>query len=331
MTTTYDATPFTAPSEGIPTAPTGTYRLPISTPSIAPASCLSNLAQSAAWSCAIPAPLPYIIDIINVPGSDNLSNVEMKMDYGNATVAFLPYGAQPPIFNDHKVMRLVEDVNYPERGPAWFFQATYDKVVILPQVALATSPTTSRRYAKDKRDISAPGFSQKAVAQVGEMPWICYWNATLLEAFIYVNQTSISGKTPVSTPTSIYGQPPASTTSTSEAGGATSATSSDNGNYQYYENLPGYPKMVKIEERRLPIPDQNIQPYCIQNVVNSDGSYQPVMDGNLPVTLYLTETVPATAEPMADDQVTYRSMAERESELAERQSAAICGCTWLKQ
>src|ERR1700710_1498870 len=120
MTTTFDATPLTTLPAGMPPLPTGTYQLPITTPSIAPASCV-NSAQSGAWSCAIQPALPYQIIISNIPGSDNISNSEITMDYFNQSVDFLPYGAQPPILNQAKVLRLVNDSYYPDRGPAWFF------------------------------------------------------------------------------------------------------------------------------------------------------------------------------------------------------------------
>lgn len=339
MTTTYDARPFTVLPEGIQAIPTGTFRLPVTTPSVAPASCLVNSAQSSAWSCAIPPALPYEMTITNIPASDNLSNIEIRLDYGNASVEYLAYGAQPPILTEHKVMRLVEDSNYPERGPAWFFQAPYNKVVILPESALTASPSTLKRSGKSKRRTPSEFLGRKGVAQPGQMPWVCYWNGTLLEAFIYANQTSNTSKYPPPPPPSSSSsisaeQTPTSTTNTYPSASSSSpfpSSTSDSGKDEDPTFKPCYPKVVKLEERRLPIADQNIPPYCIQNVINADGSWQPLMDGNLPVTIYLNESIPAIAEPMAAFRTSHRSLHEQESSLATRQSNAMCGCVWLVQ
>lgn len=343
MTTTFDATPFTTLPANIASLPTGTYLLPISAPSVAPASCLSNTAQNAAWSCSIPSPLPYQMTISNIPGSDPLSNFEIGLSFGNYTLDILPYGAQPPTLNELRVMKLVNDSDYLDRGPAWFFQTTYNKVVILPENALTASSSTLKRDINKRRAaLSASDFmGRKGVAQPGDKPWFCYWNGTLLEAFIYANMTSSAGSyTPPSVTSSSSSQSsvqPTNTYSGSTPSSSAQFSGSGGGGPPNYGKgsdptfLPCYPKVIKLEERRLPISDQNIPPYCIQNAVNSDGTYQPVMNGNLPVTIYLNETIPTTAEPLSEKYSSFDNLNDRDIGLAARQSNSMCGCVWFEQ
>lgn len=330
MTTTFDATPLTTIPANIQTLPTGTFELPITTPSIAPASCLVDPSQSNSWSCAIQPALPYQITVSNIAESDGSSENQITLDYGNYSLDFLPFGAQPPVLEIPKDLRLVNDSTYPERGPAWFFQVTYDKIVVLPENALV--PPTAKRDGNYPTGNAVSDFmGRKGVAQPGDMPWICYWNSTLLEAFIYVNQTSNSANLPSGATTSRY-----SVTSTYPSSVPTSSAR-PSGYPTFGETagpsfLPSYPKVFKLEERRVPIDNANPPtPYCVQNVVNTDGTYYPRMEGNKPVTLSLNETVPSIIAPMSGRSVTYDSVKERDASIVERQSNSICGCVWLKQ
>jgi hypothetical protein len=98
------------------------------------------------------------------------------------------YGTQPPVISEEQQMTLVQDSSQSQYGPAWFFQMPYDKLVIVPETSLS---------APSKRDGSrSPGpdsWRRKGLAAAGDKPWFCYWNGTLLEAFVYVNTTSAAG------------------------------------------------------------------------------------------------------------------------------------------
>jgi hypothetical protein len=188
MTTTFDATPLTTSPLSLPTLPTGTYALPISAPSAIQNSCLSNTQQSGAWSCQVP-PNSYTIIITPIAGSTNsLRNNEVDLTLGNSTFdGYYPYGTQPPILAQTQVLSLVTDSQEPGRGPAWFFELPYNKLVILQEDALSGSGSAhTKRDGHGERDHSVSDFMRKQVAQPGDKPWFCYWNGTLLEAFIYV-------------------------------------------------------------------------------------------------------------------------------------------------
>ncbi len=277
MTTTFDASPLTASPSSLPPLPTGTYALPISVPSIIENTCLSNTAQSSAWSCSVPMS-SYTIVITPIVGASDLHNYEINLNLGNSTFGgYYPYGTQPPVLTQTQVLNLATDSQDVDRGPAWFFELPYNKLVILPENAL-TAP------GSQKRDISERGyqvsdFMRKQVAQPGDKPWFCYWNGTLLESFIYVsplqipftrnlrltylqvNLTSSAGsQTTASTTTTKTGTASSSSTRSSSPSASASSSSSSSGSDEPVW-LPAYPKVIKIEERRIP-GDQSIPPYC---------------------------------------------------------------------
>jgi hypothetical protein len=189
MTTTFDATPLTISPAGLPTLPTGTYELPISVPSISAQGCLVNTAQSDAWSCSIPM-TSYTISISKITDArSDLDNNEVNLALGNNTFpGWYAYGSQPPLLPSAQVLSLVTDSQDPTRGPAWFFEVPYDKLVILWEDAF-TVPGSKRDL--DYRDDTHSSFSRKSVAEPGDKPWFCYWNGTLLEGFIYVSKFSV--------------------------------------------------------------------------------------------------------------------------------------------
>lgn len=190
MTTTYDATPLSTTPAGISAIATGTYALPISAPSAIQNSCLSDTAQSEAWSCQIPQ-MSYAVTITSISGStDALRNNEIDLNINDTVGHFWAYGAKPPTLTQAQIMNLVTDNDEVARGPAWFFQIPYNKFVVVQQDSLEGAGSLH-----SKRDYSRPSpgdFSRKQVAQPGDNPWFCYWNGTMLEAFIYVSLGPLS-------------------------------------------------------------------------------------------------------------------------------------------
>lgn len=321
MTTTFDASPLSTVPANLPALPTGTFALAISTPSVAPDSCLSVAAQSNAWSCNIAPALPYQIEIYDLMASPETADTEAMLNYGNVTMDFLPYGAQPPIIDEAHVMRLVNDSEYPERGPAWFFQTSYNKLVVLHETDLSASSSTSRREVEQRAQPVGAFLGQKSVAQPGDKPWFCYWNGTLLESFIYVNETSKAGAAAALL-----------ATATTSSSAATQTAAQYPGATADPQFLACLPKVMKMEERRVPYGD-SISPYCVQHTINGDGTYTPYTNGgNTPVTIYLNETIPQTVTSMGAKRDLLAAFDERTSmPLEERQTNAQCGCVWLAQ
>lgn len=170
---------------------------------------------------------------------------------------------------------------------------------------------------------------RKGVAQPGEKPWFCYWNGTLLETFIYVNQTSAAGSQQASSSAAMTATTTTAPSSTQPATGTysssvpTSNVQSQGSSYSGQSQLPyfppAYPRVIKLEERRIPRGAQNIAPYCVQQIVQSDGSTMPFMNSTgQPVTIYLNETQPTN----------YSRRDFFEQSIYERDAGDKCGCTW---
>ncbi|PVH83080.1 hypothetical protein DL98DRAFT_513375 [Cadophora sp. DSE1049] len=329
MTTTFDATPLTASPTGLPDLPTGTFALPISAPSAIQNSCLSNTQQSAAWSCSIPMTSYTIVVTPLVGAGSELANNEVSLSLGNNTFGdYYAFGTQPPILNQDQVLNLVTDSQEPGKGPAWFFEMPYNKIVILPEAALTPPAANSKRGNGAKEEGKPPGgFMRKNVAQPGDRPWFCYWNGTLLEAFIYVNLTSSAGRSASTSPvsatasvTSSYGS------SVPSATAAPSSGSSESGSAQQFKFPPAYPNVLKIEERRVPGP-QEIPPYCVQHIIDDYGAANVATNSTgQPVIIYLNETDSSVISEMESK----RSYHDQESGLSTRDLDSVaCGCVWL--
>ena len=338
LTTTFDATPFTTLPTGVSPLPTGTYALEVTEPSAIESSCILDSAQSAAWSCAMPFS-PLQISVQGLPGSSSLVDNEAIINFGNNSMTYFPYGTQPPVMSQSQVLSLVTDSQNPERGPAWFFEMPYNKLVIVGENDI--SPSNSKRNVNPD-EIIAQNFMRRGVAQPGDRPWFCYWNGTLLETFIYVNLTSsaanqtsssITSSSTSPTGTSTYGGTLASSTSTTPSSASTSGVqsggTSSSGSSQEPSFAPPYPNVIKLEERRISEGPYTIAPYCVQHIINPDGSAVPALNStNQPITIQLNETDPSTISPISAKRSLGGKRGKRDGNLRER-SASCCGCVWL--
>ncbi|RDW66170.1 hypothetical protein BP6252_09805 [Coleophoma cylindrospora] len=309
VTTTFDASPVTTVPTNLPTLPTGIFALPIQLPSTVQSSCMDSTAESAAWSCNLPGS-PLQVDVQAIPGQDSTHSNEIEINFGNNSMPVFPYGAQPPTLTEAQVLSLVVDNQDSSKGPAWFFQTTYNKLVVLPESTLNAGMT--KRDAYQYHQIQ--DFQRKGVAQPGDKPWFCYWNGTLLEAFLYVNLTSSAAQQAAAASSAAVTQ-----TST---GAASTATSDP-------KFLAGYPKVIKIEERRVPRGSQAITPYCVQQSIDGNGIASPYVNSTgQVVTLYLNETEPTSVSPVSKRSLPV-VVGERALALEARSSSSDCACVWL--
>lgn len=270
--------------------------------------------------------------VFEIQAADELMNKEMIINYGNNSMNFYPYGAQPPIISTAQVLTLVNDSEYPGRGPAWFFQMPYNKMVVLPEDSLSTTSNSKRGYK------TAQFMGRKGVAQAGEQPWFCYWNGTLLETFIYLNETSSSaaaasssaaGATYTSGTNTHSLDVPTNTGSGSQqsgipsSGGSSGGSSGSSSGSQNPQFLSPYPNIYKVVERRIPRGSQTVPAYCVAHNIEGDGSASPILNSTgQPVTIYLNETEPTTISPLADRSLTTTSLQVRNDDMD-------CGCVWL--
>jgi hypothetical protein len=335
VTTTYDYQSLSAVPTDIPPLPTGTYSLAIATPSVSQQNCLDSPSLYSAWSCAIP-PDSIDVSVSLLVGGSKTGCYKIKIGSSDEGIMSYTYGTQPPIIESEQILNLVNDTDESQWGPAWYFEVAYNKLVVVPEDDLP-SPSNYKRDDLNLRDDDQDS-SRKGTAQTGDKPWFCYWNNTVLETFLYVNRTSRSGAS-----TSAASATIATSTGDSQGsyGGAfptelsvsygvqaskTSTAPSAASSSSIIGNtipgmFPGYPKVVKVVERRIPAGAH--LPYCVKMEIQLDGSALPWQDSNgSPSYLYLNETEPSLPAPSAK-----RSLSG--IELVDRQTPRMCECQWF--
>ena len=271
----FGATPISTPS-GFSTLPTGAFSLPLGFPQEANPGCLVKPNEFSAWSCKMTF-APVIITINNTIIDSDGNVQQIASTRGGASLdGVIQYGAQTPQL-DLQTMQLVQDLDFQNYGPAYHFHTRYDKVVILRSEELNAGSALRKRQSAD--DLSS---RQRFTVQPGDYPWYCYWNDTYIEGYIYATNnstaanfmafpTTLSTDSPSSTspdtatfaaatlaPTSLTTTPPtapAIVVPTSPAAARRDAAADAAAS----SRTPPYPRIVKIEERRLP---DSPQPYC---------------------------------------------------------------------
>ena len=160
--------------------------MPLDTPTEDNNACLLTASQTVAWKCASNESVG-----LNVIPSD-LEPTQVSLYNSMPDQMLYRYGAQPPALNSLSSLTLVTDTNNPSRGPAYFFQQTYDKIVILNSTAFLPQNTKrelvgAEKLSPETRDVIMP--RNPVMATPGDQPWFCFWNNTILEGFIYVNES----------------------------------------------------------------------------------------------------------------------------------------------
>ncbi|KAH0541430.1 hypothetical protein FGG08_004120 [Glutinoglossum americanum] len=264
VTTTLDASPFPTLPSYVPSLPTGTWSVSADMHESSN-ECLGGSSDSNAWSCGPSSNLQNLQIEVERDSDGGLGWIRLIVPDRSRS---LEYGAQPPVFNTPTEATVALDKNDPERGPAYFFHLVYDKVVLLHDNELGPSSSNQdaskrdigdhKRDSEDDEPSDLPpnfyqggyqGISRKNTAQPGDLLWVCVWNDTLLEGFVYITQHSANSS--LASPTS------------SVAPSASRAPSAQ---------MMTYPYVVKIEEHRIPALPSQPQPYCQKKKVLDNGS-----------------------------------------------------------
>lgn len=209
-------------------------------------------------------------------------------------------------------------------GPAYYFQHSFDKIVVLSEHEF--DPQTSKRSLTGGREhgeyleLEERGDANitdrgPSFAEPTDKAWFCFWNGTILEAFIFTtleaNTTSAEldftgGASDSATATIDATQtdsdppsPPIGTsvdieTITSPPAYPTSFPSpSASWRLKRQDTSPpNYPNLVKLEERRNTRIET--QPYCQKMQIMNDGTPSPLPDeSGKPIIRYLNETEPS--------------------------------------
>ncbi|KAF1999595.1 hypothetical protein P154DRAFT_215597 [Amniculicola lignicola CBS 123094] len=335
----FDASPIPTDA-ALPPLPTGSFALPLGIAQESSPACLMQANQLNAWSCKMTfAPL-----VLNI----NLFNASVSPSTPQPNQGIL-YGVQPPnIMN--APLQLVTDMDYKAFGPAFHFQTMYDKLVVLSSNEFAAGANIRKRQEKPP-----PNFRHRFQVQPGDTPWYCFWNQTFLEGYIYVTDESSAasmtafpsawptafpsvvsepsetpGPTPSSPLSSSFSSPLSSPLSASPSPTPVAKRQSEN----ELRRLPPYPRIVKVEERRLP---GTTEPYCQKMRLLDNGALIPALDsdGN-EITIFLQEDDPSYEEfyeavptqTSADPSPTSNGTARLEK---RRDPPGACHCQWMFQ
>jgi hypothetical protein len=342
----FGATPISIP-DGFPTIPTGSFSLPLGFPQQANPGCLVQASEFPAWSCKMTfAPLIIIINNTYIDDSDGYQRQAASSEAGSLfTEGVLQYGLQTPQLA-LEPMQLVNDGDLEDFGPAYHFATQYDKLVILRPEDLSAGSSLKKR-----QNVNAMPLRQKFTVQPGDYPWFCYWNQTYIEGYIYAQNNSTAASL-TSYPTMWPTNSPSATTTLDSAtfGAATVApsattptpSSASSGSLVVPSSvirrdaaadaspsrIPPYPRIVKIEERRIP---GSPQPYCQRMVMLDNGMIAPAPNGNDPiVTLGLQEMDPSFDDYLVASSVSSKGRRD-DSGGAERRGepANSCHCQWM--
>ena len=309
----FDASPIPTPPSLAP-LPTGTFVLPIGIPQESSPNCLTVSDQLGAWSC----------DMSDMNGPPIQLSIGLSPGGGGYVASLNPpssgiqYGVQPPSINMQS-LSLVVDQDYPRLGPAFHFQGMYNKLVVLEN--FAASAKLRRKHADNKPPMNPDDFRHRFEVKPGDSPWFCYWNQTFIEGNIYVQHNSSDNNTPPppppptscppttsssSAPTSNPGTKPPSSQEESVTSAPPTTISPSVPPYNpnplsSYTSLylhprdppPDYPRVVKIEERRLP---NSPQPYCQKMTILPAGGIVPANNNDGPNVIHLQETDPTMQE-----------------------------------
>ncbi|OQE05026.1 hypothetical protein PENVUL_c028G06334 [Penicillium vulpinum] len=231
--------------------------------------CVDESNYGKAWKC-MQAPSEFDIYINETRG-----HYSVIFDYDSPTPTFT-YGAQAPYWSASPTQALSMAIDTTDigMGPALFFLSPFDKLVIVPDETFSNS-LSKRSWVEDGWTQTSAYKNMKQTAEIGDKPWFCWWNNTMMEFFLYVNQsTSYS----LSDTASVNSNMPASTAGLN--------ADSKRGTY----SLAHYPRRIKMEERR----DDPLRepPYCQQMQIRSNGGLA-LLSGNV-INIKENEPTPTT-------------------------------------
>ncbi|KAF2715475.1 hypothetical protein K504DRAFT_497349 [Pleomassaria siparia CBS 279.74] len=253
----------------------GTFALKLGSPQQAMSGCLSQSNESAAWQCAthpslqvtlLPPPVDQNNLAILSLGSD--SDVKPS-EYGIQDLKIEPLELKPTTDEERK-----------DNGLAYYFNTTYTRIVLLKEsqiVAQGQPPT--------------PLDTSMSKIEIDERPWMCVFEDTLLEGYIYVTQPSALNNS-----------------------GVEFAAANGSGAVM----ISSLPYVTKIIEQKMLT---DTIPYCKQMKMESNGTLAPYGDKKM-LTLSDTSLMPAKfGEELR--------VAMTEQRRQQMSSPNACRCQWV--
>lgn len=321
--TLFDASLIPTPTN-LPPLPTGTFAVSVSIPEERKTGCLADSSALNAWSCNMPqfAP-PLQLGVKRSPRADNgvLDQAWLLPPPQDTQFPVIRYGVQPPTIS-MRTMDLVADHDDINSGPAWHFQALYDKLVILQEDKF---PPGRNVQPDRRRNSPSPSFDfrHRDEVQPYERPWYCYWNDTFIEVYVYATKDASTYATAF--PTTATASPSFTSTATTfppeairrdflHAPSAPTPAIGARSSYDQEVEPNWFPLLVKIEERRV---KDSPQPYCQQMQILENGGVAPGQSREQPIIIPLQENPPPEEYPD-----------RRRSVLGRSDPIDSCHCQW---
>lgn len=278
----------------LPPLPTGSFNIHLSEPSFSANDCLVGSSQEA-WACTNEEDLDLDVYV----DRDNVTAISMKRN----SPPFWRYGPQTPEVHNVLAVLPVQDTENTEKGPAYYFQKSFDKLVILNGDNF--NHNLDKRSPMDREghaDLGKRGSPSFTAIPPNSRTWFCHWNGTLLEAFIFSQDTAQESTTtpnPMATPSTM------------------TYLRRDPAPFPLPTNT--FPKTIKVEERRNPV--NEVGPYCEPMIILDSITATPDPTRSI---IQLNESEPAIYSP---------DMRRRdlfEGPMVEKRGVVYgCQCKWL--
>ncbi|KAF2438430.1 hypothetical protein P171DRAFT_477322 [Karstenula rhodostoma CBS 690.94] len=210
-------------SPSSPSLPLGSFSLNLNTPRQQSSACLSDSDDADAWACTSKAVLHVAVNSSESPLTH--PNLSIRSTSGTGTSS---YGEQFPSTITAEFDTIYTKENS-DGGPIYHFQAFYDRIILLANSQLSF-------LGQSQHETETRGKIQP-----DDSPWLCYFNSTILEVFIYMSQRAATA-----------------TNSTHSANATTETTSS-----------PPFPFVVQILEQWV---QNGTRAYCEQQNVSEHGA-----------------------------------------------------------
>lgn len=293
-TTYFDAVPMPS-ATALPPLPTGSFNIQLLQPSFSANDCLVESFREA-WACTIQGNLN-----LNVShDAENMTTISIKSSF---PIGFWRYGPQPPEVQNILALLPMQDIEHTDKGPAYYFQQSFDKLVILDDDDF--NDNLKKRSSMKKKgyaDLDRRGSTSSETIQFPTRTWFCHWNGTLLEAFIF-SQESAQESTLTPHPTATTGP--------------TKFLRSDPAPFPSITKT--YPKTIKVEERRNPV--NAVGPYCEPMIIHDR---ETATRDRTRSTIQLNETEP----PLNNLDMKRRGLLQ--GLMVEKRNVVHgCQCKWL--
>ncbi|KAF2646436.1 hypothetical protein P280DRAFT_11533 [Massarina eburnea CBS 473.64] len=254
----------------------GTFAVALSNARKQSSACLERNNESAAWACTTDDILRVNVLPSGQPGQ-NLISIEPS-----SNIDWTSYG-QRPLSISPTILTPAKDSELPDNGPGYHFRTTYDRMVLIKDDSLPIVNAASNRM----------GTGHSAI-QEGDQPWLCYFNETVVEGYIYVSRRSVS---------------------------TNKSISSLSANSTKMSDIPFLPYTFKITEERI---SNSTMPYCELQMISKDKKL--VSNGTNTLILALSEPI-----FVSDDVQMDRNLRKGQRKREQTSTGKSCQCEWVVQ